>query len=212
MPTEMKDIVVVLPGIMGSILQKDGKDLWNVSGQAIWQVVRSLGDRDVLEIPSFIAEAYGSLQNQPDILLNLLNKLQISQATGETLEDIRGRGDEKSRNIRAGQDGISLFLEDLYLNNEPIIIKAKANPDNSDFDSLKGLITCVSDRRPNVEINFVGNSDQWLSNSESLSLEPGLYRIQVSLEKKGKDSPNPVIVISNNNETLFRLNPSHSNK
>ena len=149
-------------------------------------------DRDVLEIPSFIAEAHGSLQNQPDILLNLLNKLQISQATGETLEDIRGRGDEKSRNIRAGRKGLSLFLEDLYLNNEPIIIKAKANPDNSDFGSLKGLITCVSDRRPNVEINFVGNSDQWLSNSESLSLDPGLYRIQVSLEKKGEDSPNPV--------------------
>ena len=41
----MKDIVVILPGIMGSVLQKDGKDLWNVSGQALWQVVRSLGNR-----------------------------------------------------------------------------------------------------------------------------------------------------------------------
>lgn len=28
----MKDIVVILPEIMGSVLQQDGKDLWNVSG------------------------------------------------------------------------------------------------------------------------------------------------------------------------------------
>lgn len=41
----MNDIVVILPGIMGSVLQKDGEDLWNVSGQAIWQVLKSLGDR-----------------------------------------------------------------------------------------------------------------------------------------------------------------------
>ncbi|MGB5712680.1 MAG: lecithin--cholesterol acyltransferase, partial [Waterburya sp.] len=45
MSAEMKEMVVIIPGIMGSVLQKDGKDLWNVSGQAIWQVVRSLGDR-----------------------------------------------------------------------------------------------------------------------------------------------------------------------
>ncbi|MEG4108875.1 hypothetical protein [Microcoleus sp. S13_C5] len=35
----MKDMVVILPGILGSVLQKDGKDLWAVSGQAIWQVL-----------------------------------------------------------------------------------------------------------------------------------------------------------------------------
>ena len=34
----MKDIVVILPGILGSVLQKDGKDLWAVSGQAVWDV------------------------------------------------------------------------------------------------------------------------------------------------------------------------------
>lgn len=34
----MKDLVIILPGILGSVLQKDGKDLWAVSGQAVWQV------------------------------------------------------------------------------------------------------------------------------------------------------------------------------
>ncbi|MGK7898668.1 MAG: lecithin--cholesterol acyltransferase, partial [Xenococcus sp. (in: cyanobacteria)] len=43
--TPLKDIVVILPGITGSVLQKDGVDLWNVSGQAIWQIIRSLGSR-----------------------------------------------------------------------------------------------------------------------------------------------------------------------
>ncbi|OYD91279.1 lecithin--cholesterol acyltransferase [Nostoc sp. 'Peltigera membranacea cyanobiont' 210A] len=40
----MRDIVVILPGITGSVLQKDGKDIWAVSGQAAWQALRTLGD------------------------------------------------------------------------------------------------------------------------------------------------------------------------
>jgi hypothetical protein len=41
----MRDVVVILPGIMGSVLQKDGIDLWNFSGQALWQVIKTLGNR-----------------------------------------------------------------------------------------------------------------------------------------------------------------------
>ena len=40
----MKDMVVILPGILGSVLQKDGKDLWAVSGQSIWQVLTKSGE------------------------------------------------------------------------------------------------------------------------------------------------------------------------
>lgn len=153
-------------------------------------------DRDVLEIPGFIAEAHGSLQNQPAILLNLLNKLQISQSTSGTLEDIRGRGEENSRSIKAGVKGISLLLDDLYLKNEPIVIKAKANPGNADFGALKAHISCVSDHHPDLDLDFIDhsveNSDQWLSSPENLSLEPGLYRIKVTTEKTGEDAPNSV--------------------
>jgi hypothetical protein len=39
----MRDIVVLLPGITGSVLQKDGKDIWAVSGQAAWKTLTSLG-------------------------------------------------------------------------------------------------------------------------------------------------------------------------
>jgi hypothetical protein len=39
----MRDIVIVLPGITGSVLQKDGKDLWAISGQAAWQALTGVG-------------------------------------------------------------------------------------------------------------------------------------------------------------------------
>ncbi|MEL6471618.1 MAG: lecithin--cholesterol acyltransferase [Cyanobacteria bacterium J06623_4] len=35
----MKDMVIVLPGILGSVLQKEGKDLWAPSGQSILNLV-----------------------------------------------------------------------------------------------------------------------------------------------------------------------------
>jgi len=40
----MEDMVVILPGITGSVLQKDGKDIWAISGQAAWQALKSLGE------------------------------------------------------------------------------------------------------------------------------------------------------------------------
>jgi pimeloyl-ACP methyl ester carboxylesterase len=40
----LNDMVVLLPGITGSVLQKNGKDVWAVSGQAAWTWLRSLGD------------------------------------------------------------------------------------------------------------------------------------------------------------------------
>jgi pimeloyl-ACP methyl ester carboxylesterase len=39
----LRDVVVVLPGITGSVLQKDGKDVWNVSGGSVLGALLSLG-------------------------------------------------------------------------------------------------------------------------------------------------------------------------
>ena len=38
------DVVVVLPGISGSVLTKDGKEVWGTSSGAIWHAVSSGGD------------------------------------------------------------------------------------------------------------------------------------------------------------------------
>ena len=40
----MKDVIVLLPGITGSVLQKDGKDVWAVSGGAAMNALRGLGE------------------------------------------------------------------------------------------------------------------------------------------------------------------------
>ncbi len=39
----MGDIVVLLPGILGSVLQRDGDDVWAVTPGAAWRAIRSLG-------------------------------------------------------------------------------------------------------------------------------------------------------------------------
>ena len=39
----LRDIVIVLPGITGSVLEKNGTELWSISGQAAWQAFRSGG-------------------------------------------------------------------------------------------------------------------------------------------------------------------------
>lgn len=43
MPRPMKDVVVLLPGILGSVLRKDGKDVWAFSGGATLRALLSLG-------------------------------------------------------------------------------------------------------------------------------------------------------------------------
>ena len=43
MTKPMKDIVVLIPGITGSVLQKDGKDVWAFSGGAAIRALLSLG-------------------------------------------------------------------------------------------------------------------------------------------------------------------------
>ncbi len=42
---EMKDMVVLLPGVMGSVLQRNGEDIWNISVEALWKVTREVVSR-----------------------------------------------------------------------------------------------------------------------------------------------------------------------
>lgn len=39
--TRLRDLLIFLPGIMGSSLKLDGQDLWAVSGQALWQYLKT---------------------------------------------------------------------------------------------------------------------------------------------------------------------------
>ena len=40
----MRDVVVCLPGIVGSVLKKDGRDVWNISGGALISALTTLGE------------------------------------------------------------------------------------------------------------------------------------------------------------------------
>jgi hypothetical protein len=42
-----RDLVVIRPRITGSVLQKDGKELWAISGQAIRDILKSLVQRSL---------------------------------------------------------------------------------------------------------------------------------------------------------------------
>jgi pimeloyl-ACP methyl ester carboxylesterase len=39
----MRDVVVCIPGITGSVLRKDGRDVWNISGGAVLSALTTLG-------------------------------------------------------------------------------------------------------------------------------------------------------------------------
>jgi hypothetical protein len=39
----LRDMIILLPGIIGSVLQRDKKDVWAISGQAIWRWLASAG-------------------------------------------------------------------------------------------------------------------------------------------------------------------------
>lgn len=51
----MRDVIVCLPGITGSVLQKDGRDVWNISGGALISALttfgRAIGDLKLEEDP-----------------------------------------------------------------------------------------------------------------------------------------------------------------
>ena len=39
----MPDVIVCIPGITGSVLRKNNRDVWNISGSAVFNALRSLG-------------------------------------------------------------------------------------------------------------------------------------------------------------------------
>ena len=127
-------------------------------------------------IASSIAEKHGSLQNQRQILTDLLQRLQNSQFD---LRVARGRG----------QKAIDLTLDDLYFADEPIIINAKETGISAS-NKLKAEITCVSQERSPIYLDFQGQGQEW--ELEVKNLQPGLYRIKVEAENSSNPPTTPV--------------------
>jgi hypothetical protein len=143
--------------------------------------------KSLLSIVDYIAESHGALQNQPDILLSLLNGLQTAQTA--PLEDVRGSLESVARRKKSGVKGIGLSLEDLYLINEPVTLRAKVSGTTS-FNSLIAEITCISNDRPAITQNFVNDNENWVMITDSLAA--GLYQVKVQTDNTSKEAPNPV--------------------
>jgi hypothetical protein len=126
---------------------------------------------------TFIAESHGSLQNQNQILQDLQNRLEMSQFNLAT--------------VRASQSAISLALDDLYLVDEPVNLRAKviSNP-GLVTGKLKAEITSVSDKHPPINLNFKEKKQEWLLTLDDL--QPGLYRVTVRTENNSEEAPHPV--------------------
>jgi hypothetical protein len=126
----------------------------------------------------FIAEQHGGLQNQAQVLDNLLNTLRFSQFD---LGAVKGS---------EPQTAISLSLDDLYLADEPVALRARliGLPDSA--TKLKANIQAVSHEQPALTLDFVEQEKEWVL--ASADLQPGLYRVTVQTENTTEQSPTPV--------------------
>lgn len=123
----------------------------------------------------FIAEQHGSLQNQPQVLDNLLNCLQLSQF------DLAA--------VKAPAAAISLSLEDLYLPDEPVTLSARVTGALG-FGKLQAKLEPVSLDRPALTLDFVEQEENWeLAIGD---LPAGLYRLTVQTEATSEQAPAPV--------------------
>lgn len=184
---ELKDGKIIASEALPKIME-NRHDLADGDGTVphVSAIPIEFSNRDILEIANFIGESHGALQNQEDVLVNILGKLQTVQSEAD-LQDIRGaiRGSEQIK----GTKGIGLSLDDLYLADEPISIKAKVSEGVS-FSSLNAEITLVSDQSKTQSFTFNNQDNQWVLETDNL--EPGLYRVKVQTDNSSEDAPNPV--------------------
>ena len=124
----------------------------------------------------FIAEQHGALQNQAQVLDSLLNNIRNSQYN---LSD-----------VRAPQTAISLSLDDLYLSDEPVALRARLIGLRNSATKLKADIQSVSDERTALSLDFVEQEKEWVLVIDNLP--SGLYRVTVKTENNREQAPSPV--------------------
>ena len=125
----------------------------------------------------FIAEQHGGLQNQDQVLENILNNLRFSQFD---LGAVR----------KSKPPVISLSLDDLYLADEAITLRARliGLPDSA--TKLKANIQAVSHEQTALTLDFVEQEKEWML--AIADLQPGLYRVTVQTENTTEQAPTPV--------------------
>ncbi|MCC0178738.1 lecithin--cholesterol acyltransferase [Waterburya agarophytonicola K14] len=131
----------------------------------------------------YVAAKHNSIQNNGSVLVDLIRSFQDLEISEQ--EPIRGD---------LSQTGISLEVEDFFLKDEPVIIKADVKgrfPQHIEEKlELKAQITSVSTNQVVNEAKLQKSGAEWLLALENL--DSGLYRLEVKTEKTGGGFPNPV--------------------
>ncbi len=134
---------------------------------------------------TFIPERHSSLQASATILDDLLERIKQMQTKG--LGAIRG---PEIRASRASQPAISLDLDDLYLEGEPVTVSAELVNVSNGLPDLAATVTCVDTEMPAQEYQLCESANGWEATLEGL--EPGLHRIEVATLTAGPSDPAPV--------------------
>ena len=90
--------------------------------------------------------------------------------------------------VKAPQKAISLSLDDLYTSEEEVVMQARLLGVQS--NGLKATIESVSGARRPITHNFVRRENEWILSVDDLPT--GFYRVTVSTEDLGDQSPSPV--------------------
>ncbi|MEH2062396.1 MAG: lecithin--cholesterol acyltransferase [Nostoc sp.] len=137
---------------------------------------------------TYISEQHGSLQNNNKILGQLLERLKGMQVQG--LGNIRDPFDVEVSPKAAEQPAISLTLDDLYLADEAIEVRAKILNTDRDNGQLKAKIEPISGDGKSLNVDFQEQNGEWVLTLGDL--DQGLYRLKVQTEKTGVQAPIPV--------------------
>jgi hypothetical protein len=137
----------------------------------------------LISVNRYIAEKHSSIQNNGSVLVDLIRRFQDL----EIPEKKPIRGD-------LSQTAISLEVEDFFLKDEPVIIKADVKgrfpQDIRENLGLEAQIKSVSTSGKTHHAKFQKSGEEWLLSLENL--DSGLYRLEVKTERTGGGFPIPV--------------------
>ena len=134
---------------------------------------------------TFFVERHGSLQNNPNVLDDLADRLRQLQSEG--LENIRGTWE--SRSLRA-RPTISLHVDDAYVRGEEPV-RVDAALDGADAATvLRARIQRIDAQAPIEVVSMVEAAGVWSAYGDHLP--EGTYRITVESDLLGDVGPTPV--------------------
>jgi hypothetical protein len=134
---------------------------------------------------TFVAERHAALPNHPSILQDLVERVRQMQVSGQAAI----RGPDVSQ-VQASRPAIALELEDLYLTDQPIVLRTTYVNTLHNTAPPIATLRSIADKQIHPPQPFVPDNDGWQLVLDGL--EPGLYHIEVAPGSGGPNAPQPV--------------------